>query len=76
MEKIGNMLKRLLPNFRPDLSGRLKDITEKQVPAKLKPIVVLSMPIHSMPRLDSMPEKNCPKWRFAICDLVPQPLIG
>ena len=33
------MLKLLVPRFRPDLSARLKDIAEKQVPAKLKPIV-------------------------------------
>ena len=37
-EKLG--LKRLVPKFRPDLSTRLKDIAEKQVPMKLKPIVV------------------------------------
>ena len=33
------MLKPLVPKFRPDLSARLKDIAENQVPAKLKPIV-------------------------------------
>ena len=33
------MLKPLVPKFRPDPSARLKDIAEKQVPAKLKPIV-------------------------------------
>ena len=32
-------LKSLVPKFPPDLYVRLKDITEKQVPAKLKPIV-------------------------------------
>ena len=32
------MLKPLVPNFHPDLSTHLKDIAEKQVPAKLKPI--------------------------------------
>ena len=32
------MLKPFLPRFRPDLSARLKDIAEKQVPPKLKPI--------------------------------------
>ena len=32
------MLKPLVPKFRPDLSVHLKDIAEKQVPAKLKPI--------------------------------------
>ena len=35
------MLKPLVSKFRPDLSSRSKDITEKQVPAKLKPIVDL-----------------------------------
>ena len=33
------MLKPLVPKFRSDLSVRLRDIVEKQVPAKLKPIV-------------------------------------
>ena len=33
------MLKPLMPKFRPDPSARLKDIAEKQVPAKLKPTV-------------------------------------
>ena len=33
------MLKPLVPKFRLDLSARLEDITEKLVPAKLKPIV-------------------------------------
>ena len=33
------MLKTLVAKFRPDLSARFKDIAEKQVPAKLKPIV-------------------------------------
>ena len=33
------MLKPLVPKFRQGLSARLKDIAEKQVPAKLKPIV-------------------------------------
>ena len=33
------MLKPPVPNFRPDLSSRLKDIAEKQAPAKLKPTV-------------------------------------
>ena len=35
------MLKPLVPKFRSDLSVRLKDIAEKQVPVKLKPIVVI-----------------------------------
>ena len=34
------MFKPLMPKFRPDPSARLKDIAEKQVPAKLKLIVV------------------------------------
>ena len=34
------MLKLLVPKFRPDLSARLKHIAEKQVPVKLKPIVI------------------------------------
>ena len=34
------MLNPLVPKFRPDLSVCLKDIAEKQVLAKLKPIVV------------------------------------
>ena len=38
-EKLGHILKPLVPKFRPDLSARLKDIAEKRVPAKLKPIV-------------------------------------
>ena len=33
------MPKPLAPKFRPDLSALLKDIVEKQVPAKLKPVV-------------------------------------
>ena len=34
------MLKPIVNKFRSDHSVRLKDIVEKQVPAKLKPIVV------------------------------------
>ena len=33
------MLKPLVPRFRSDLSVRLKDIAEKQVPAEVKTIV-------------------------------------
>ena len=33
------MLKPLVPKFRPELFVRLKDISEDQVPATLKPIV-------------------------------------
>ena len=35
------MLKLLMPKFCPDLSVRLNDIAEKQVLAKIKPIVVV-----------------------------------
>ena len=35
------MLNLLVPKFRSDLSVRLMDIAEKQVPAKLKPLVSL-----------------------------------
>ena len=38
-EKLGHMLKPLVPKFRFDLSVHLRDIAEKQFPAKLKPIV-------------------------------------
>ena len=38
-EKLSHMLKLIAVKFHPDLSARLKDIAEKQVPAKLKPIV-------------------------------------
>ena len=38
--KLGHMLKPLVSNLRPYLLARLKDIAEKQVPAKLNPIVV------------------------------------
>ena len=34
------MLKPLVPKFHSDLSVRLRDIAEKQVPVKLKPILV------------------------------------
>ena len=34
------MLRPLVPKFRPDLVVRFKDITEKQVLAKLKPLLV------------------------------------
>ena len=37
------MLKSLVPKFRSDLSVRLRDIADKLVPAKLKPIVVYTM---------------------------------
>ena len=38
-DKLGHMLKLLVPKFRPDLFARLRDRAEKQMPAKLKPIV-------------------------------------
>ena len=37
-EKLGHMLKPLVPNFQPDQSARLR-YHRKQVPARLKPIV-------------------------------------
>ena len=37
-EKLGHILKPLVPTFCPDLFARLRDIAEKQVPANLKPI--------------------------------------
>ena len=43
-EKLGHMLKPLMPKFRSDLSARLRYIAERQVPAKLKPIVVFYVP--------------------------------
>ena len=39
-EKLGHRLKPIVPRFCPDLSALLRDIAEKQVPAKLKPIAV------------------------------------
>ena len=38
-EKLGHMLKPLVPKFLFDPSFRSRHIAEKQVPAKLKPIV-------------------------------------
>ena len=38
-ETLGHMLKPLVSKFSSDLSVRLRDIAEKQVPAKMKPIV-------------------------------------
>ena len=38
------MLKPFLPKFRLDLFVRVKDIAEKQVPAKLKPTVGADKP--------------------------------
>ena len=39
-EKLGRILKLLVPKYRPDLSARLKDMAEKQVTARVKPIVI------------------------------------
>ena len=39
------MLKPLVPKFLPNLSAQLADIAEKQVPAKLKRIVGMHVPI-------------------------------
>ena len=41
-KKIRRILKSLVPKFLLDLSTRSKDIIEKQVPAKLKPIAAAS----------------------------------
>ena len=38
------MLKRLVLMFRLDLSAHLKDVAEKQVPAKLQPMVIRRVP--------------------------------
>ena len=38
-EKLGHILKHLVPKIRPALFARLRHIAEKQVPANLKPIV-------------------------------------
>ena len=37
LQKLGHVLKPLVPKFRSDLSICLRDIAEKQVPVKLKP---------------------------------------
>ena len=37
------MLKAIVPKFRSYLSVRFRDIAEKQVPAKLKPIVGVAL---------------------------------
>ena len=52
-EKFGHILKPLVPDFRPDLFARLRDIAEKQFSAKLKPIVGSSKPpVRSRMKLD------------------------
>ena len=40
-EKLGHMMKPLVPKFRSDISVCLRNIAEKQVPVKLKQIVGL-----------------------------------
>ena len=40
-KKSGHMLKPFVLKLRPDLSAHLIDIAKKQVPARLKPIVVV-----------------------------------
>ena len=42
-DKLCHMLKPLVPKFRNDLCSRLKDVAEKQVPAKLRPIVGINV---------------------------------
>ena len=37
-QKLGRMLKTLVPKFRSDLSVRLRGIADKQVPVRLTPI--------------------------------------
>ena len=39
-EKLGHMLKPTVPKFRPNSFAHLKEITKKQVPVKLKLIVI------------------------------------
>ena len=39
-EKLGRMLKPPVLKFRSEISVRLRDIAEKQIPAKLKPTIV------------------------------------
>ena len=56
MKKLGHMLKPLLPKFRSHLSFHLQNITEKQVPAKLKPIVAGDTQSHSNP--SDIPDKH------------------
>ena len=43
------MLKPLVPKFGFDISDRLRDIAEKQVPAKLKPIVDMCRHVGKVP---------------------------
>ena len=39
-EKLGHMLKPTVPKFRPNSFAHLKEIAKKQVPVKLKLIVI------------------------------------
>ena len=55
------MVKPLVPKFRRDLSAHLKDIFEKQVPVKLKPIVADPQVVRS-PKLPS--GQICVSWLY------------
>ena len=72
-EKLDRMLKPLMTMFGLDLSVRLKDIAEKQVPAKLKPMEIRRVPwilgILKMPFSDRL---RCP-FQIAGC---PQAGLG
>ena len=50
------MLKLLVPRFRPNLSACLKDVAEKQVPVKLKLIVVHISNLHHHSQRFDLPE--------------------
>ena len=50
-EKLGHILKPVVPKFCPDLCARLRDIAEKQVHVSLKPIV--GAPIKDAPYLST-----------------------
>ena len=70
------MLKPIVPKFRSDLSVRLRDIAEKQVPAKLKPIVgilecfVILLPISLARHFVLFPiPMSCKHLRLAVLDL-------
>ena len=54
------MLKLLVPRFRSDLSFRLRYAAEKQVPAKLKPIVDTKPSAYAvkMNKMDTHPDKH------------------
>ena len=51
-EKLGRMLKPIVPEFHSDLSVRLSNNAQKQVPVKLEPIVSVTyfvLPFHKRP---------------------------